>query len=79
MKSLALENYGVAEMNHAEMQETDGGFIWFVVGACLLLASCQSGNGNIQQESIGGNNAAKTSADSAKSATTTSVQAQAHR
>lgn len=40
MKSLALENYGVEEMNHAEMQEVDGGKWWgalagAVIGFCV--------------------------------------------
>jgi hypothetical protein len=32
---------GVHEMNICEMQETDGGIIWFVViAACVLLSGC---------------------------------------
>ncbi len=28
MKALELENYGVMEMNHVEVQKTDGGGSW---------------------------------------------------
>jgi hypothetical protein len=41
MKSLDLNLMGVQEMNTLEMQETDGGIIWFVViAAAVLLGSC---------------------------------------
>ena len=53
MKNLDLNAYGVKEMSHQEMVETDGGGIitgLIIVGAALLLASCGSkgsnGNGN---------------------------------
>lgn len=33
MKNLELCNYGVQEMNAAEMKITDGGFIQYIIGA----------------------------------------------
>lgn len=34
-------------LSEVELQETDGGIIpLLVIGACLLLAGCQSGSGN---------------------------------
>ena len=42
MKTLELENYGVMEMNHAEMVETDGGGFWegllLAIGIGLVVA-----------------------------------------
>jgi uncharacterized lipoprotein YajG len=54
MKNLDLNSMGVQELNAFEMQETDGGIIWFVViaAAALLLTSCQT-QVNIQ---VGGAN-----------------------
>jgi uncharacterized lipoprotein YajG len=53
MKNLDLNSMGVHEMNICEMQETDGGIIWFVViAAAVFLTSCQS-QVNIQ---VGGAN-----------------------
>jgi hypothetical protein len=41
MKNFDLTSMGVQEMNLREMQETDGGLIWFLVAAAaLLLSSC---------------------------------------
>ncbi|MBN2769760.1 MAG: hypothetical protein JXR90_03590 [Spirochaetes bacterium] len=41
MKNLDLNSMGVHEMNICEMQETDGGIIWFVViAAAVFLTSC---------------------------------------
>ncbi len=41
MKNLDLNSMGVHEMNTLEMQETDGGIIWFVVfAAAVFLTSC---------------------------------------
>lgn len=38
---------GLIAINENEMQEIDGGLIWFIVaGACLLLSSCGNGSGN---------------------------------
>jgi hypothetical protein len=53
MQTLELNKMGLAPITENEMQEIDGGLIWFVVGACLLLASCvqsnkQSGHHNTQ-------------------------------
>jgi len=43
MKNLDLNSFGVHEMSTTEMQETDGGIIWFlVIAACVFLAGCQS-------------------------------------
>ncbi|AEI50393.1 hypothetical protein [Runella slithyformis] len=77
MRTLELENYGVCEISNAEMKETDGGLVWFLVaGACLLLASCQSGNGNVMQ--VGGaSNKAHTSADSSSSTSSTHAHVKA--
>lgn len=38
---LDIEKYGAVELNHEEMQETDGGF-WpiIIIGAALLLEGC---------------------------------------
>jgi len=61
MKNLDLNSFGVHEMSTTEMQETDGGIIWFVViAACVFLSGCTI-NSNIQ---IGNNN------DSGQGATT---------
>ena len=30
MQTLELENYGAVELNHEEMQETDGGFLGLI-------------------------------------------------
>ncbi len=49
MKSLDLNLMGVQEMNTLEMQETDGGLIWFVViAAAVLLSSCINGPVTVQ-------------------------------
>jgi hypothetical protein len=51
MKTFDLTMMGVHEMSTLEMTETDGGVIWFVAAAALLLlASCNTET-NIQ---IGG-------------------------
>jgi len=46
MKNLDLNAYGVQEMNHQEMVETDGGIGLLtgllIVGGLLLLTSCGS-------------------------------------
>lgn len=34
-----LENYGVQELNAQEIQETEGGIIWFIVVAALLYST----------------------------------------
>lgn len=34
-----LENYGVQELNAREIQETEGGIIWFIVIAALLYST----------------------------------------
>jgi endonuclease YncB( thermonuclease family) len=53
MHTLELNKMGLAPINDDEMQEIDGGFIWFVLaGAALLITSCtsnkQSGHHNTQ-------------------------------
>ncbi len=54
MKNLDLNSLGVQEMNTLEMQETEGGVIWFVViAAAVFLTSCVNGPVTIQ---IGGSN-----------------------
>jgi hypothetical protein len=41
MKNLELNALGVSEMNVAEMQEVDGGFIpLIIIGIALLSSSC---------------------------------------
>ena len=40
MKNLALENYGVVEMNQTEMTEVDGGGFWKSLGEALILVGC---------------------------------------
>ena len=48
MKNLEMESYGVEELNHAEMVETDGGLFWIpIIIVAVLLTSC--GNGNVSQ------------------------------
>jgi len=61
MKNLDLNYLGVQEMNTQEMQETDGGLIWFVVAAGLLLLSSCNIETNIQ---VGGSNNIIQSSDS---------------
>ena len=66
MENFNLNFEEVHEMNILEMQEIDGGFIWFLVFAgAVILSSCQSVTVNIQ---IGGEdnaiNNAEQSADS---------------
>jgi len=34
-----LENYGVQELSTQEIQETEGGIIWFIVIAALLYST----------------------------------------
>ncbi|MCX6322351.1 MAG: hypothetical protein NTX93_11210 [Bacteroidia bacterium] len=52
MKNLDLKLMGVQEMNALEMKETDGGFIWFLIAAAVvLLSSCVNGDLTVQ---IGG-------------------------
>lgn len=42
-----FESLDLVMLSEAELHETDGGIIPFLVaGACLLLAGCQSGSGN---------------------------------
>jgi hypothetical protein len=51
MKNFDLDSMGVQEMNTMEMQETDGGIIWFVVAAVvalLLTESCSNNNISVQ-------------------------------
>jgi hypothetical protein len=54
MQTFELNRMGLVPMTAQDMEETDGGFIWFVVaGACLLLSGCvqnnqQNGTGNMQ-------------------------------
>lgn len=54
MQTLELQRMGLLPMAEIDMEETDGGFIWFVIaGACLLLGGCvqnnqQNGTGNTQ-------------------------------
>ena len=42
MKKLDLNYFGVQEMNAMEMKETDGGIIWLLIAAAvvLLTSSC---------------------------------------
>ena len=45
MKNFDLTSMGVREMDLREMQETDGGIIWFLVAAAVvLLSSCNNNN-----------------------------------
>jgi hypothetical protein len=46
MKNFDLTSMGVQEMDLREMQETDGGFIWFLVAAAVVLLSASSCNNN---------------------------------
>jgi hypothetical protein len=46
MKNFDLTSMGVQEMDLREMQETDGGLIWFLVAAVVLLVSTSSCNNN---------------------------------
>jgi len=39
MKNLDLKLMGVQEMNTLEMKETDGGIIWFLVAAAVVLCT----------------------------------------
>jgi hypothetical protein len=55
MKNFDLSSMGVQEMNTTEMQETDGGIIWFVVAAVVILLAADSCTSNISVQ-IGTNN-----------------------
>ncbi len=47
MQTFELNRMGLVPMSALDMEETDGGFIWFIVaGACLLLSGCGNGSGN---------------------------------
>jgi hypothetical protein len=71
MKNFDLYSMGVQEMNTREMKETDGGFIWFLVAAVVVLctaSSCvngdltfQFGHTNISNPNGGGKIEADTS------------------
>lgn len=65
MKNFDLKLMGVQEMNALEMKETDGGFIWFLIAAAVVLLSSCTVNINTQ---IGDHNSsgqgATTSVDS---------------
>ena len=39
MKNLDLKLMGVQEMNALEMKETDGGIIWFLIAAAVVLCT----------------------------------------
>jgi hypothetical protein len=61
MKNLDLNSMGVQELNAFEMQETDGGVIWFIViAAAVFLTSCNIET-NIQ---VGGSNNSIQTSDS---------------
>jgi hypothetical protein len=57
MKNFDLTSMGVQEMDLHEMQETDGGIIWFIVAAAVVLLSGCTINTNM----IFGNNSTITS------------------
>jgi len=46
MKNLEINSMGVQEMSTNEMKETDGGFIWLVVAAAVILITAESCNNN---------------------------------
>lgn len=46
MKNFDLTSMGVQEMDLREMQETDGGLIWFLVAAVVILFTAESCNNN---------------------------------
>jgi hypothetical protein len=51
MKNFDLSSMGVQEMNTMEMKETDGGFIWLLVAAVVVLLvadSCSNNNISVQ-------------------------------
>ena len=70
MKNFDLTSMGVHEMNTLEMQETDGGIIWFVILLAAVWCSSCTINSNVQ---IGNNNSSGQGA-----ATTTSVDSTAN-
>lgn len=55
MKNFDLYSMGVQEMNTREMKETDGGFIWFLVAAVVVLCTASSCQTQISVQ-IGGTN-----------------------
>jgi hypothetical protein len=61
MKNFDLSSMGVCEMNTLEMQETDGGIIWFIVAAVVILLaadSCSNNNITVQVGSVNTSNQA---------------------
>jgi len=56
MKNLELTSMGVHEMSTLEMKETDGGFIWLLVAAAVILLTAESCSNNSLQVVIGTDN-----------------------
>jgi hypothetical protein len=52
MKNLDLNAYGVVEMNHQEMVETDGGLGFLVVLAVVAVAAVCSSCVNVENKTI---------------------------
>lgn len=47
MQTIELNRFGLIPMSLSDMEETDGGFVWFlVIAACALLSGCGNGSGN---------------------------------
>ena len=47
MKNLTLMDYGVHEMNHVDLVDTDGGILpLIIIGVGLLMAGCTQQNSN---------------------------------
>jgi hypothetical protein len=55
MKNFDLTSMGVREMDLREMQETDGGVIWFLVAAVVILLTAESCQSQVNLQ-IGGYN-----------------------
>ena len=53
MKNFDLSAMGVHEMSAQEMQETDGGFIWLLVAAVVILLTAESCNNNSMVIQVG--------------------------
>lgn len=44
MKNLELQSLGLMELDTKEMVEMEGGIVWFIVGAVLLLTASSCNN-----------------------------------
>lgn len=46
MNRIELDSYALSAVSEEEMEETEGGFIPLLIGACLLLSGCFNNSNN---------------------------------